>query len=75
MVEEIAAERPPEVGRGLQLKTTLVALFVALPAVIFYAILFRQLINLPFLDDYDAVLGFLNRMAELHGLAAKFVFF
>jgi hypothetical protein len=74
MVEEIAAERPLEVWRRLQLKTALAAL-VVLPAVIFYSILFRQVINLPFLDDYDAVLGFLNNMAELRGLPAKSLFF
>ena len=75
MVEEITAEEPPEVRQGLRPKTLGAAFVVVLPAVIFYSILFRQVVNLPFLDDYDAVLGFLNNMAELRGVSEKFLFF
>lgn len=75
MVDGITAQEPPETSRGLRPKTLVSAVFVVLPAVAFYSILFRKVENLPFLDDYDAVLGFLNKMAELRGLPEKFLFF
>lgn len=75
MDEDTAAEEPLEGWRDLRLKTLEVAFVVVMPAVIFYSILFRQVVNLPFLDDYDAVLGFLNHMAELRGVSEKLLFF
>lgn len=45
-----------------------------LPLVIFYAILAREAVNLPILDDYDAILGFLNSLALIHGSGAKLVY-
>jgi hypothetical protein len=50
-------------------------IFVALPPILFYTILFSNSVNLPLLDDYDALLSFLNKMAQLDGLAAKASFF
>lgn len=50
-------------------------LFAALPAALFYGILFRRLVNLPILDDYDALLGFLNQMARQNGAAEKLSYF
>lgn len=48
------------------------ALLVALPAALFYGILFRHLVNLPFYDDYNAVLQFLNQVVQAKSAAAKF---
>jgi hypothetical protein len=45
--------------------------FVAFPAGIFYTLLARKAFNLPNLDDYNAVLDFLNQMGQLKGLSAK----
>ncbi len=35
----------------------------ALPVLLFYFILFRTALDLPILDDYEAILGFMNRWA------------
>lgn len=51
------------------------ALLIALPAALFYGILFRHLVNLPLYDDYGAVLQFLNRMVQAKGAAAKLAVF
>lgn len=48
---------------------------VALPAVFFYAILFRKAIELPLEDDYEALLDFLNNVVALHGTRAKSSYF
>ncbi len=50
-------------------------LLVAAPAAIFYGILFRNVVNLPLLDDYDAVLGFLNQLVKVSGTGARLRFF
>ena len=75
MIEGITAEEPPGVPRSLQVKMLAAAFVVVLPAATFYSILFRQIVNLPFLDDYDAVLGFLNNLVELRGVSEKLLFF
>jgi hypothetical protein len=59
----------------LQPKALIAAIFVALPAVVFYAILFRQALDIPMVDDYDALLGFLNQMAGLRGVSSKTSYF
>ena len=46
------------------------ALFVALPALLFYGILSRHLVNIPYMDDYE-ILSFLNRVAQAGSAAAK----
>ena len=74
-----AAQPAVEVGVGRERpsarRAVIPGLFVAAPAVLFYAILFRTLIDLPLLDDYDAILGFLNRMAKVSGTGARLRFF
>ena len=45
--------------------------FVALPAILFYTITFRNLLNIPFCDDYDALLDFLNHFVTLNTISAK----
>jgi hypothetical protein len=51
------------------------ALLIALPALLFYGILFRQLVDLPLMDDYYALLRFLNQAVQQREAAAKFWFF
>ena len=50
-------------------------LFVALPPILFYTITFRNLLNIPFFDDYDALLDFLNHFVYLHGIHAQASYF
>jgi hypothetical protein len=57
------------------LKALIPAFFVALPAILFYAILFREVINAPYLDDYEALLDFLNQMTELKSVSARSSYF
>jgi hypothetical protein len=58
---------------GFQVLTAF--LFVAIPPVLFCALLWRTAVNIPFYDDYSAVLGFLNQLTQIHGAAAKTTFF
>jgi hypothetical protein len=58
-----------------RLKILIAGLLLALPPVLFYAILFREAVNLPFQDDYEALLDFLNQMADLPGISAKVSYF
>jgi hypothetical protein len=46
------------------------ALFVALPAVLFYGSLFRHPVNLPYADDCD-ILQFLSQIAQVGSAVAK----
>ena len=56
-------------------KTILAGLFAVLPAILFYTILFRNALNLPILDDYDALLNFLNEITQLGSTPAKAAYF
>ena len=64
---------PDRAGR----KNLLVLAWLTLvaPITAFYAILYRESNNLPELDDYDAVLGFLNTFFTLHGTGQRLSFF
>jgi hypothetical protein len=62
---------PPQVWPRLEPKTLLGAALVALPAILFYAILFQVALNVPFHDDYEALLDFLNQMTERWGPLGK----
>jgi len=46
-------------------------LFVAFPAILFYTILFRNVSNIPFYDDYYAYLDFLNRLSALNNFSGR----
>jgi hypothetical protein len=60
---------------GTQRLKLLVALvFVSLPALCFYAILWRSAVSIPILDDYDIILGALNWAAHNHGLPARLAY-
>jgi hypothetical protein len=50
------------------------ALLVALPAVFFYGILFRHLVNLPYMDDYG-ILAVRNQLVPAKGIAEKLQLF
>ncbi len=50
---------------------TRLRLFIALPAVLFYSILFSRTVNVPLEDDYEALLAFLNQMRSTHGIFGK----
>ena len=48
---------------------------VSLAVLAFYAILFRESVNLPEMDDYDAILGFLNAFVTTRGFASRLFLF
>ena len=47
------------------------AFFIAVPAVIFYSILFTHVVNVPMFDDYLALLEFLNHLTNIPTFSAK----
>jgi hypothetical protein len=49
----------------------LAAALLALPIVVVYAVLFREMRDVPLLDDYHAVLEFLLTLRQLPGLGSK----
>lgn len=57
-----------------RLRLPLAGLFVALPAILFFVFLFRTTLDLPFFDDYDAALDFMNQLTQLHGFTSKALF-
>ncbi len=59
----------------LRPKVLILAAAVAFPAILFYTVLFRQALNIPLFDDYDALLDFLNQMTELRTGPAKASYF
>ena len=44
---------------------------MAVPPLIFYTILFRRASNIPYFDDYAAVLAFLNQAVQLRTISAR----
>jgi hypothetical protein len=52
-------------------RLTLAICLILLPIVSFYTILARRVINLPFLDDYNGVLEFLEHFSRLPNTLAK----
>jgi hypothetical protein len=48
---------------------------VLFPAVVFYSVLLYTARNLPWLDDYDAVLNFANQWTALHSFPERFIYF
>ena len=68
-VTEKSAPRPERRSQSY-FGLAIAGLFVVLPAVLFYTILFRTSLDLPFLDGYDG-LDFMNRLTQLKGLYPK----
>ncbi len=50
------------------------ALLVALPAVLFYGVAFRHLVNIPYMDDYG-ILAVRNQVVPARGFGEKFLLF
>jgi hypothetical protein len=59
--------QPSPTRRGLPLLT----LAALLPVLFFYAALFREMRNVPMVDDYAVFLDFILKLRELHHLSAK----
>lgn len=72
---EAAELEERKAGRGLRPMVLVAASLVAAPAILFYAILFRDVIDIPLDDDYNAVLEFLNRLITLDSIPAKVSWF
>jgi hypothetical protein len=54
-----------------RLRIAIALLFVALPALAFYLLLWKTAVDLPLLDDYDAPIGLGIRLAQIHGLVPR----
>jgi hypothetical protein len=52
-------------------RTWIAGFFVALPTVFFLTFLVRKALDIPFLDDYDALLDCLNHLATLTTVSSK----
>src|SRR5580698_1588919 len=63
--------RSRESGQLSRLPILGATLFATIPIILFYTILFRTSVNLPFIDDYDAVLNFMNELTRLSSPSAK----
>lgn len=74
-VQEAVSSPAHSTGRAAPLRLALPLFFVALPAILFYAILTRELVNIPFYDEYGAALDFLNHLASIHGTIARAAYF
>jgi hypothetical protein len=69
------AGRPAEAVPYSRLRILAAGFLVVFPAVLFYTILLREAVNLPDMDDYEALLGFLNQMVAQRGVSAKVSYF
>jgi len=59
----------------LRPRVLVAAVLLSLPAILFYGILLRKAVNVPLLDDYEALLDFLNHLAELESPSARVSYF
>ena len=66
--KSVAVTRPQS-----RLRLAVAALFVVLPIIPFYIILFRTALDIPLYDGYRT-LEFVNHLHNLSGLAPKFSF-
>ena len=65
---------PSTSPRQTSLSPRLILGFALLPVILFYTLVIKFLVNLPYEDDYDNILRFLNIMHGKAGLAAKVVY-
>jgi hypothetical protein len=63
------------VSPRLRPRAFVAAVLLSLPAILFYGILLRKAVNVPLLDDYEALLDFLNHLAELESASARVSYF
>ncbi len=61
----------PRIAIADSRRLTLAICIILLPIISFYAILARRVLNLPFLDDYNGVLEFLEHFSSLPNAWAK----
>jgi len=54
---------------------TVPLLFVALPAILFYWILLRNVSTIPYYDDYITLLQFMNQLIPLRSVSARIMYF
>ena len=59
----------------LQPKALIAMIAIAAPAILFYAILFDRILNIPYQDDYEALLDFLNKITLMRGYSEKASYF
>lgn len=62
-------------NRSQRLSAIIPVSLVAFPPVLFYTILFRKSLNLPFQDDYEGLLDFLNQMVTLQSFSERASYF
>jgi hypothetical protein len=55
--------------------TILMHVAVFLPAAVYFAVVNRYAVNMPILDDFDAILDFLCRYRQVHGVQRFFLLF
>ena len=67
---KIIPARPPSRN-----KLVIAGLFTALPPLIFYSVLLRKAVNVPYFDDYYSILDFLNQSIQLKITSARASFF
>ena len=61
-----------EFGSGsTRVRLGLALLLISLPALIFYAVLFRTAVSLPILDDYQIILDTTDHLSTTHGLLPR----
>jgi hypothetical protein len=78
MSEVVENARPTKTASGratTPLGFVVSLLFVALPAVLFYGIVVRNISTIPYDDDYFTLLGFLNQLVALPSMSAKVMYF
>lgn len=63
----------PNVQPRSHIRVVIAGLFVAMPMIIFYTILFRMALDIPFFDNYGG-LDFMNRLMQVKGFTGKLSF-
>src|ERR1700753_3053665 len=75
-LDQIAEISPgPSKLTRFRLKSVVPVILLVLPAGIFFTLLFRSAVDVPYGDDYDVALSFLNKMAKLKGGSAGLSYF
>ena len=69
------SQQEAQLSRRSYFKPFAAALLVFLPAILFYSILFSTALNIPWLDDYEAILKFVNGWKMIDGLSTKASYF
>lgn len=62
------------ISRADTIKVLFVWILMSTPALLFYALVLKNAVRIPILDDYDIILGSLNWISKHHGLPARLLF-